>query len=265
VVWKAQRVDAPPLPLEDLDAHLKLENGVLRLEPLNFGVAGGDVRSTIRMDARKDRIDADADVAVRGIELAKLMPSAELAKQAFGRIGGNIDIRGNGNSIAAIFGSADGDIALGMGRGSVSNLVMELAGIDIAEALRFLIAGDRQVPVRCAFADFGVEDGLMRSRAFAFDTTDTIIIGEGTINLDSEEIDLLLRPRPKDRSLLSLRSPLRVSGTFLDPSFRPDLKALGLRGAIAVALASIAPPAALLATFETGPGEDSGCGGEYAK
>ena len=40
---------------------------------------------------------------------------------------------------------------------------------------------------------------------------------------------------------------------------------LGLRGAVAIALGSIAPPAALLATLELGPGEDSSCGGKFAK
>ncbi|HSX65210.1 MAG TPA: AsmA family protein, partial [Pseudoxanthomonas sp.] len=165
----------------------------------------------------------------------------------------------------AIFGSADGDIALGMGRGQISNLLMELAGLDIAEALKFLITKDRVIPVRCAFGDFAVSDGLMQTRTLGFDSTDTIIVGEGTINLKDESLDLLLRPRPKDRSILSLRSPLVLGGTFKNPSFRPDFKRLGLRGATALALASIAPPAALLATIETGPGEDSGCGGSYAK
>ena len=56
-----------------------------------------------------------------------------------------------------------------------------------------------------------------------------------------------------------------MDGTFKDPSFRPDFKRLGLRGATALALGSIAPPAALLATIEPGPGEDSACGGQYAK
>jgi len=105
----------------------------------------------------------------------------------------------------------------------------------------------------------------MDSRALAVDTTDTLIIGEGTVNLKNEQMDLLLKPRPKDISILALRSPLRISGTFKDPGFRPDFKALGLRGAIALALGSIAPPAALLATFEPGPGKDSDCGGKYAK
>ncbi len=265
VRWKAQRIDSPPLPLDDMDAHLLLDDGLLRLEPLNFGVAGGDIRSTIRMDARKQTISTRLQASVRGLQLGQLFPAARLAEQASGGINGEIDIAGNGNSIAAMLGSSDGNIALGMGRGHIGNLVMELAGLDVAESLKFLLTGDRQIPLRCAFGDFGVKDGVMQSRALAFDTSDTLIVGEGSISLKEETLDLLLKPRPKDISLLVLRSPLRIGGSFKDPSFRPDFKALGLRGALAVTLASIAPPAALLATFEPGPGEDSDCGGKYAK
>ncbi|AOY62205.2 AsmA family protein [Xanthomonas citri pv. glycines] len=265
VRWRAQRINAPSWPLDDMDASLTLKEGLLRLDPLNFGVAGGDIRSTIGMDARKAVITTQLKASIRGIRLDQLFPDATLAKQASGAIGGELDLRGRGNSIAAMLGSADGSIGVGMGRGHVGNLIMELAGLDIAESLKYLLTKDRQIPVRCIFGDFGVQDGLMQSRALAFDSTDTIIVGEGNISLKNETLDLLLRPRPKDRSILSLRSPLRIGGTFKDPSFRPDFKALGVRGAIAVALGSIAPPAALLATFEPGPGKDSDCGGKYAQ
>lgn len=262
---RAQRINAPSLPLDDMDAHLFLDDGLLRLEPLNFGVAGGDIRSTVRMDARRPQIATSLKASVRRVQLGQLFPDAKLAEQASGGIGGEIDLTGNGNSIAAMLGSSDGTVAVGMGKGHVGNLIMELAGLDVAESLKFLFTGDRQIPLRCAFADFGVKDGLMDSRALAVDTTDTLIVGEGTVNLKNEQMDLLLKPRPKDISILALRSPLRISGTFKDPGFRPDFKALGLRGAIALALGSIAPPAALLATFEPGPGKDSDCGGKYAK
>ncbi|CEJ46363.1 conserved hypothetical protein [Xanthomonas citri pv. bilvae] len=265
VRWRAQHINAPSWPLDDMDASLTLKDGLLRLDPLNFGVAGGDIRSTIGMDARKAVITTQLKASIRGIRLDQLFPDATLAKQASGAIGGELDLRGRGNSIAAMLGSADGSIGVGMGRGHVGNLIMELAGLDIAESLKYLLTKDRQIPVRCIFGDFGVQDGLMQSRALAFDSTDTIIVGEGNISLKNETLDLLLRPRPKDRSILSLRSPLRIGGTFKDPSFRPDFKALGVRGAIAVALGSIAPPAALLATFEPGPGKDSDCGGKYAQ
>ena len=265
VRWKAHRINAPKLPLDDMDAHLLLDAGLLRMEPLNFGVAGGDIRSTIRMDARESPIRTRADIAARGLNLQRLLPQVEAAKDAIGRVGGDVRIAGAGNSIALMLGSADGDAAIGMGRGQVSNLLMEVAGLDIAEALKFLVKGDRRIPVRCAFGDFAIQDGVMRTRSLAFDTTDTIIVGEGNISLRDETFDLRLRPRPKDRSLFALRSPLLVGGTFRDPSFRPDMKRVGLRAAIALTLGNIAPPAALLATLELGPGEDASCGGRYAK
>ncbi len=265
VRWKAQRINSPSLPLDDMDAHLRLDDGLLRLEPLNFGVAGGDIRGSVRMDARSPRIATTLDASLRGVQLGRLFPDARLARQASGGIGGRVRLSGTGNSVAAMLGSSDGDVAIGMGRGHVGNLLMELAGLDVAESLKFLFTGDRQIPLRCAFADFGVQDGLMQARALAFDTTDTLVVGEGSVSLKGEQLDLLLRPRPKDRSILALRSPLRIGGTFKDPSFRPDFKALGLRGAIALTLGSITPPAALLATLETGPGKDADCGGHYAR
>src|SRR5690606_11295513 len=209
-------------------------------------------------------IETRLDGSVRGLELQQMFPDSAVAEDALGAIGGEIGLTGHGNSIARMLGSANGEVMVGIGRGQISNLILELAGIDIFEALKFLITGDRLVPIHCAFADFSVQDGLMESRALAFDTTDTIIVGEGTIDLGEEALDLELRPRPKDRSLLALRSPLVIDGTFANPGIRPDMGRLGVRGAIALALGSIAPPAALLATIELGPGEDADCGGEYA-
>lgn len=265
VRWKAQRIEAEGWPLDDMDAHLILEDGLLRLDPLNFGVADGDIRSTIRMDAREATIRTRADISARGLTLSKLVPTVELAQNAIGKVGGTVALNGSGNSVAGMLGNSNGEVAIGMGRGSISNLLMEYAGLDLAEIIKFKLTGDQQIPVRCAFGDFAVKDGVMTSRTMAFDTTDTILIGSGTINLRDERLDLLIRPRPKDRSLLSLRAPLTVDGSFKDPDIRPDLKRVGLRGAIALALGTIAPPAALLATLELGPGEDSGCGGQYAK
>lgn len=265
VRYKATRINAPKWPLDNMDTHLRLENGLLQLEPLNFGVAGGKVRAIVRMDARESPIRTRTQIDATGLNLRELIPDVKLAQDAIGRIGGNVALAGTGNSIASMLGTSNGDVAIGMGRGQISNLLMELAGIDIAEALKFLVQGDRKVPVRCAFGDFSVSNGVMTARSLAFDTSDTIIVGEGSINLRDETLQLKLRPRPKDRSLFALRAPLWIDGTFKDPDFHPDFGRIGLRGALALTLANIAPPAALLATLELGPGEDAQCGGRYAK
>ena len=148
-----------------------------------------------------------------------------------------------------------------MGRGRISNLLMEYAGIDIYESVKFLLTKDRVIPIRCAYADFKVTQGYADARQMAFDTDDTVILGTGTIDLRNERLDLTLKPRPKDFSLVSLRAPLHVDGTFKDPGFHPDVKVITLRGVAAAILGSIAPPLALIATVETGPGKDTDCGG----
>jgi uncharacterized protein involved in outer membrane biogenesis len=260
VKLRAQHIKAPSLPLEAMTAHLFLDDGVLRLDPLNFQVAGGEVDSRIRMDARNSVIASTANIHARGLKLPELFPKAKLTETSVGRVGGHLDLTASGNSVARMLATSDGQIGVNMGSGRISNLLLEYAGIDIAESLKFLIKGDRTIPVRCAFGDFKVNKGLMTAQRMAFDTTDTVIKGEGTINLRDERLDMRLKPLPKDHSLVSLRSPLLVTGTFKDPEFRPDMKRLTLRGVAAAALAMIAPPAALIPLFETGPGKNVDCG-----
>ena len=188
-----------------------------------------------------------------------LLPRVLLKRVIRGRFGGVVDLAGRGNSVAKLLATSDGEVGLIMGQGRISNLLLEFAGIDIAEALKFMLTEDRNVPIRCAFADFVVKGGVMDSRRLAFDTSDTVIYGEGKVDLREETLDLTLKPQPKDRSILSLRAPLKVDGTFKDPGFHPDVKRVTLRGLAAAVLGSIAPPAALLAVYEPGPGKDVAC------
>ncbi len=256
---RADHINAPSLPLDAMTVHLFVDDGVLRLDPLDFTVAGGQINSTIKLDARKQVILSNANIQARGLELPKLFPKAKLTASSTGRVGGDLQLSGSGNSVAKMLANSNGKVGLIMGQGRISNLLLEYAGIDIAESLKFLIKGDRTVPVRCAFGDFQVSNGVMATRRLAFDTTDTVILGEGSVSLRDERLDLVLKPQPKDHSLLTLRSPLLVTGTFKDPSFRPDIKKLALRGIAAAVLATLAPPAALIALYERGPGKDISC------
>lgn len=255
----AHQLTAPPLPFESMDAHLELQDGDLRLDPLDFGFAGGHFGGTVHLDARQSPMLAEIDMQARGLQLPRMLPEAEAAKSQ-GSLGGHVRLRGSGESIARIMATADGDTGLAMGPGRISNYLMELVGLDVAEMIRFKLGEDKEVPVHCGYADFAVENGVMTSRALGFDTSDTLVLGEGTVDLGEEQLDIALHPRPKDFSPFSLRSPLQLGGTLSDPEVRPQGGPLLLRGAAAAALYAVAPPAALLALVETGPGGESECG-----
>ena len=116
------------------------------------------------------------------------------------------------------------------------------------------------VPLRCAAAAFDVKQGLMTSRALVLDTTDTVVYGDGTINLATEAMDLYFRPYPKDTSILAVALAAEARPARWVRRCRPDKGALAGRAAAALALGAINPLLALAATIETGPGQDANCG-----
>ena len=55
-----------------------------------------------------------------------------------------------------------------------------------------------------------------------------MINGSGQVSLKNETLDIVLKPEPKDKSILSLRSPLKIGGTFAAPTAGPDKAAVWL-------------------------------------
>jgi hypothetical protein len=53
---------------------------------------------------------------------------------------------------------------------------MELAGADILESLGIVLSGDPSIPVRCMITDFIISDGVLKTKLFLMDTTDTNLV-----------------------------------------------------------------------------------------
>jgi hypothetical protein len=268
--WRNLEVDAtlvgkrvlhpPALPIETLEAKLRIAEGFLTLEPLTLGVAGGTATAAIRIDGRAVPMRGTADVEFRALRLGRLFPTVKAMQKATGVAHGRARLAGSGDSVKALLGTADGRLSLAIAQGTISNLVLELLGLDAGEALLiFASRGDRAIPLHCAVADFGLEKGIAATNVLVLDTPDTIVIGSGVIDLRNEALDLTLYPQPKDKSLLAARSPLHVRGPLRNPRVQPDATAVAARGIGAAALALVNPLLALLPFIETGPGKDSDC------
>ena len=247
------------LPLDNGSVHVQLTNGVLQLVPVALGVAGGSWTGRVTIDVNQVPASFEVKLAMAALQLNQLFPTVGSTQSSLGKISGKIDLKGRGNSVAQMLGSASGEVAVLMGKGAISNLLLEFVGLDGGEIIKFLLRGDRNVPLRCAAAAFEVRRGLMTSRVIVLDTTDTVINGTGRISLADETLDITLYPQPKDRSILSLRSPLKISGTFAAPYAGPDKLALAGRAGLTLALGLVNPLLALATTLETGQGQDADC------
>jgi uncharacterized protein involved in outer membrane biogenesis len=247
------------LPIEKLSARVQMKDRVLALDPLEFGIAGGKLVGPIRLDGRGDTIRAELTMRIQGLQLAKLFPTIKQNQASVGDLNGLVQLKGAGNSVGQMLGSANGAIGAYMDGGRISRFMMELVALDLWDAARVKLKGDEPIDIRCAIADFGVKNGTMTTNAFVFDTSVVLVEGAGTVNLRSEAMDLKLNPKPKDNSIASLNSPLFVTGTFSDPKVAPDMGKLAAKGVGAIVMGIINPVLAILPLFKEGKQEDSNC------
>ena len=261
VRFKGKQILTKRLPLQDVTTRLIIEGGVLTLAPLNFGVADGNIVSNITLDGSGTVIASRADVQVQALKLDKLVPASKLTKAGVGAVDGRMKLAARGNSIAAMLGTSRGNGVLVTEQGEISDLLLRLSNLDLANTLPVLLRGDRNVPIRCLVADFSVEDGLLRPREFVLDTANTTLRADGTVNFKDETLDLRLSATSKGGSLVSLRGPVLIKGSFAQPSAAPDLTRLAARGGAATVLGLFASPfAAIIPFIEPGGAKDVDCG-----
>jgi AsmA family protein len=255
-------------PLAPLQGDLTLNGGMLKLSNLVARAAGGEVRGVISMDGKPQPL-WDIDLRWAGIELDQwLRPRNTLVKDTpapaqkpgfvSGRLGGHAKLQGRGKSTAALIGSLSGTVQAWIRNGSISHLVIEGAGIDVAEAVGLLIRGDQRLPLNCAAVRAKAGDGIVVPEVGIVDTGDSTVFITGQLSLATEQLDLTLITKPKDTSPVTLRSPVKVEGTFSNPRVRLDSKQLAAKVGLAAVLASIHPLASLVALFDPGEKEHAG-------
>lgn len=249
------------LPINDLSTHVRLEDGLLRLDPLRLGVAAGRLDATVSLDGRQSPLDGRLRLNIRGLKLKRLFPTVETMRDSLGELNGDATLNGAGNSVAALLGSADGDLRLLVNDGTISRALMEIAGLNVGNYVVTRLFGDEEVRINCAAADIGFKNGLAAPRLFVFDTENALINIDGTVSFKSEVLDLDIVPKSKGVRIISLRSPLYVRGTFKDPDPGVHAGALVARGAGLVVLGiAVAPLAGLLALVAPSSEQASQCG-----
>jgi uncharacterized protein involved in outer membrane biogenesis len=260
VRFKARSIIASSLPLDNMVAHLKLKDGTLVLAPLDFGVAGGHVVSQVRLDSREDSIQAVVEATATNLEAKALLPALKRSPGSAGKVGGRARLSAAGSSIAEMAGSANGEIALIMSQGRASTLSLVLVNLDLANAAKYVLYGDPNAPVHCGVITAKVQDGVAVPETFVIDSSEERITGGGKVDFKRERYALRLVADSKRASVVALRGPIRIGGTFKHPQVRPELGPVIARVGAAVALGIVATPlAALLPLVDPGDAKSADC------
>ena len=242
------------LPIHKVDTHVRMEDGVLSLDPWKFRYAWGDVDAKLRFDGREAPIKATLELTAQDMQLKHLVPGASPDQLTLGRADGAAKLNSTGNSTGALLGAANGELKVVLDGGTVSKTLLETAGLNVPNMMIAKMFGDKPVHIDCAAADLVATGGVFDARTFVIDTDSALITVTGTVDLRNERLDLVVHPDSKGVRVLSLHSPLHVQGPFSNVDVSIDKPALIARAATAIGLGAVAGPAALVPLTSTSVG-----------
>ncbi len=149
VAFKANHIEIPVLPFDRLEAKLTLDNGTLRLQPAVIRIGKGMLRTNLSLYGSETPVRVDIDTQIQRVNIKEFLRGSTFIQETGGTLGGRAKLRATGTSVAQILGTATGEVFIVMAGGRISHLLIELAGLDIAESLNVAVEGDQPIPVRC--------------------------------------------------------------------------------------------------------------------
>jgi AsmA family protein len=219
VNFHARRVDIGRFPIHSVALVLTINRGVMVVAPLSADVSEGKLTGRVKLDANSDNPAADVDLTLSNAQLGLLPYKHPDAPPLEGVLQARVAVTGHGSSIHRVAATANGKVTAIIPRGSIRASLAELTGIDLRGLRLFLTKNPQEAGIRCGVARFQAHDGNLTANTLIIDTDAMIIEGQGSIQLDSESLDLEIQGQPKGLRFLELHTPVLVRGTLAKPSF----------------------------------------------
>ena len=230
VSFRAQHFDTEKLSFHTVAGKLTIDHGVVTvphlagvLVPVNpaLPASTGDpeqkISARIKFDAKTDTPTATVDLGATNIRIAQFLHKDPSQPPLDGLLQGHVNLTGRGRSLHDIASKADGMVTVLLPQGTIRASLAELTGLDFRGLGLMLTKNKADTPIRCGVASFKAHDGTLTAQTLLIDTDPVLITGGGTIQLDSEALDLELKGHPKELRVLRLSAPFSVQGTFTHP------------------------------------------------
>lgn len=260
--YSADSVTAPNnFPLRRVKLTLILDHGVMKMDPVSFVMPHGELTGHIKIDARGAVPHNDVDIKVLNLRLEDLFPHAKGPAAVDGGLEARAVLTGDGDSVHKAASNANGVVSIVVPQGRIRAAFAELMGINVTRGLGLLFTNDKSdTGLRCGVANFHAAHGQLTATTFVIDTDVVRAEGKGTIDLNTEAMDLTLNGKPKQFRLFHLAAPVSVGGHIKSPKFglKPGNAPLQIAGSVALGVV-LTPAAAILPFIDPGLSKDADC------
>ncbi|HRP27635.1 MAG TPA: AsmA family protein [Burkholderiaceae bacterium] len=248
-------------PLSALTAKLVLEPGVLRVDPLAFGVAGGKAQGgfTLRAGA-VPKVELKVDAS--GMSAEVLAQAAGRSQVGGGRVQLGAALAMTGNTPRALAAGANGDLLVSVKDMTLAEGALPI-GSNLLPRLLQIVQPERgaakTTTVECAVARLPLKNGVATvDRSIAAETSDLTFSASGRIDLRDQTLELAIRPGTRKAlgvNPAQLASLVVAKGPIRDPKLTLDAKGAA-NLALAIGAAAATGGWSALASGLAGPAPD---------
>lgn len=240
VTLKAERIRTQAMVLEQVDVALNLKGGRLSVKLVTAQLAGGTLSADMTLDAAGKTARLSTNLIAKEVEMGRLLEQVQVKDvMSGGKTDIQIRLNGRGNSIRTLMAGLNGRILVVMGKGQIHNSAVNLVGADLVmETIRMMnpfAEKDEYTSLQCGVVRFDVRNGIATTdKGIAAETRKMSVIGSGTINLKTEELDLGIHSEALEGigvSAGSLAKLVRLGGTLAEPKLEPDTVGILKKGA----------------------------------
>ncbi len=207
------------VPFRTVAAHLRLEGGRLRLNPVTAAVPGGAASALLEADA--DTQSAAFSLQGAGLAAGPLLQAFGVPDAAAGTLDVDVAMQGAGATAAAMRPTLAGHVGVALVDGEF-DLGGILAALGDALPKGLPLSPGGRSRVRCFALHTDVAAGQATLGTLLLDSARLQLAGEGTVNLVDETLDLHLRPQVR-LGVGGVSVPVRVSGPVRAPRTQAEI------------------------------------------
>lgn len=210
------------IPVHNLNLKLLLENGLLKIRPITAELANGSFRADLVINASSQTAKMTANFLADQVELGELLKALSgKAHLDGGKTDVEIAINGQGSSMKELVSTLNGHVSSVTGKGQI-NYDLSLAGenliFNIFKKMNPFKEKQETTSLDCMVARFDIEDGIATiDKGLAYESESLKILGNGTIDLNSEKINILLSSKSTVARFLQVKGSLGKPEVKVNP------------------------------------------------
>ena len=210
------------IPVHNLNLKLLLENGLLKIRPITAELANGSFRADLVINASSQTAKMTANFLADQVELGELLKALSgKAHLDGGKTDVEIAINGQGSTMKELVSTLNGHVSSVTGKGQI-NYDLSLAGenliFNIFKKMNPFKEKQETTSLDCMVARFDIEDGIATiDKGLAYESESLKILGNGTIDLNSEKINILLSSKSTVARFLQVKGSLGKPEVKVNP------------------------------------------------